>query len=70
MFGSCCGTEDDAVVPKKKVVMLQSKTKLGRTDDDIHDAVKAWSASKHAAEEKYGPMPEWDTSKETDPWSS
>ena len=42
-----------------KVTKLQ---KLVRTNDDIHDAVKAWSSSRHEAEKKYGPMPVWDTS--------
>ena len=42
------------------------KLKTVRTNDDIRDAVKAWSSSKHEAEEKYGPITEWDTSMVTD----
>ena len=41
------------------------KLKTVRTDEDIHDAVKGWIRSRHEAEVKYGPMPEWDTSKVT-----
>jgi hypothetical protein len=37
-----------------ETLLMVVKLKTVRTDDEIHDAVEAWSASKHAEEEKYG----------------
>ena len=46
--------------------LMQSATKLKRTNDDIYEAVVLWCSDHTEAEEKYGSISDWDVSSVTD----
>jgi surface protein len=46
--------------------LMQSATKLKRTNDDIYEAVALWCSNRAEAEEKYGHISDWDVSCVTD----
>ena len=46
--------------------LMQSATKLKRTNDDIYEAVVLWCSDRTEAEEKYGSISDWDVSSVTD----
>ena len=46
--------------------LMQSATKLKRTDDDIREAVNLWCINPIEADEKYGSISDWDVSCVTD----
>ena len=57
---------DPAHMKGMYTTLMQSATKLKRTNDDIYEAVVLWCSDRTEAEEKYGHISDWDVSCVTD----